>query len=48
MIKAFTLAEETRQPGISLSPHAFRHDPHEAADDTHPLLEIAQFQGRSC
>jgi hypothetical protein len=47
-IKAFALAEETRQPGISLSPHVFRHDPYEAADDTHSLLEIAQFQGPSC
>jgi hypothetical protein len=47
-IKAFALAEETRRRGISLSPHIFRHDPHEAVDDPHSLLETAQFQGPSC
>jgi hypothetical protein len=30
-INALALAEETRQPGISLSPHVFHHDPYEAA-----------------
>jgi hypothetical protein len=47
-IKAFALAEETRRRGISLSPHIFRHDPYEAVDDPHSLLETAQFQGPSC
>jgi hypothetical protein len=47
-IKAFALAEETWQRGISLSLPIFRHDPYEAADDPHSLLETAQFQGPSC